>query len=127
MSFENTLRITGILDRIQSLRLFQNRRGRHTLSAGNTCHDIGFDEVIVRRSAGNDQMGSDAALILVNALRDAIQQLRRGISVAIRRSSEDHNGIEGLTAGIGTLSDASRNDGPNEQCRQKAYRNEQEA
>jgi hypothetical protein len=96
----DALAVEDILNRILSLIFFEDGLWRNSLGEGERRHGVRLDKLVVRRSAGDDQVGSNPGFELANAFEGAFALLRRWCSVHHRRSSKDDDGIEVGEIGI---------------------------
>src|SRR5438309_10737148 len=96
----DALAVEDVLDGVLRLRFFEDGVGWNSLGEGERGHGVGFDELVVRRGAGEDEMGSDPGFELANAFEGAFALFGRRGSVRQGGSSEDDDGVEVVEAGV---------------------------
>ena len=69
---------------------------------GDTCHDFGFDKVIVGGPPGKDEAWCYAAHVLAHTFGDARQLLWSRIAVGIGWIAEDDDSVETLEGRTGS-------------------------
>uniref|UniRef100_E6QN06 Uncharacterized protein n=1 Tax=mine drainage metagenome TaxID=410659 RepID=E6QN06_9ZZZZ len=126
MSAQDGKRKTEILDGVECARLGEDGGGWNSLSYGDARHDVGLDETIVRRATGEDESGSDAALIFADGLGDAIEHGRSWVAVAVGVCAEDEDGVEARLIGVGARGEMAVDGGPEQENsdRERRERNE---
>ena len=115
----DALAVEDVLDGVLGLSFFDDVFGRYSLCDGERGHDVGFDELIVRRAAGEDDAGSYASFKLADAFEGAFALLGRWGAVSVGWSAEDDDGVEVGESGVVSWDRPIDDDGSN-------YRNQKE-
>src|SRR5438270_1125063 len=96
----DALAVEDVLHGVLRLSFFDDGVGWNSLSEGERGHDVGFDELVVGGTAGEDEMGSDPDFKLADAFECALALLWRWRSVREGGSSENDDRVEVVEAGV---------------------------
>lgn len=126
MRCHDALTVEDVLDGVQSLTFLDDVCGRDALREGERGHDVGFDELIVRGAAGEDDDGSDAGFEFAYSFEGAFALLGRRGAVAVGRGTEHNDGVEVgevcVVGGDGSVVDGSGDYGDCEGCEKDRQR-----
>ncbi len=90
------------------------------LCDGERSHDMRFYELIVCRTASEDEVGSDAGFVLANTFEGAFTLLWGRCSIRVGWSAEDDDGVVvrevRVAGGDGSVGDNSANDCEDDEC-----------
>jgi hypothetical protein len=93
-------RVIDVLDGVEGLGLFEDVGSRDALGGGELRHSVGFDEVIVGRASGHDDVWSYTGFVLTDAFQDAFALFGGGGAIGAGGCAEDDDGVEVGLGGV---------------------------
>ena len=73
MTLKDARGVTGILNRVEGARFFEDNGRWNALRLSNTSHYFGFDEAVMSSGSRNNKSRCNTTLIFMNPFGDAVQ------------------------------------------------------